>query len=192
MMYYGWHLFERAGEFSTILHPARLFRQYWFDQFCKLDAERLSYLHHNQTKPRAADYTALRDSLGDSGRAEDEADAVRAGRLFIFPSTYIGGDRYMRQQIHDIISISNQIGHLDIFLTMTYNPSWPEITRTLLPNQTSQDRPDLCAHVFRLKMKDLMSLVIYEKVFGTIVAHVGVIEFQKRGLPHTHVVYFPG
>ncbi|CDF32173.1 unnamed protein product [Chondrus crispus] len=190
MMYYGWHLFERSGEFSTILHAARLFQQYLVDQFCKVEAERLSYLRHNQTQLRAADYTSLRDSLGDSRRAEDEADAVRAGRLFILPSTYIGGDRYMRQQMHDIIAISNQIGHPDIFLTMTCNPSWPKITRALLPNQTPQDRPDLCARVFRLKMKDLMSLVINEEVFGTVVAHVRVIEFQKRGLPHAHVVFF--
>ncbi|CDF36420.1 ATP dependant DNA helicase [Chondrus crispus] len=96
----------------------------------------------------------------------------------------------MRQQMHDIIAISNQIGHLDIFLTMTCNPSWPEVTRPLLPNQTPQDRLDLCARVFRLKMKDLMSLVINEEVFGTVVAHVRVIEFQKRGLPHAHVVFF--
>ena len=78
MMYYGWHLFEKAGEFSTVLHAAQLFQQYLVDQFCKVEAKRLSYLCHNQTQLRAADYTALRDSLGDSRRAEDEADAVRA------------------------------------------------------------------------------------------------------------------
>ncbi|CDF35745.1 ATP dependant DNA Helicase Pif1 [Chondrus crispus] len=165
MMFYGWNLFGRAGEFSTILHAARIFQQYLVDRFCKVEAERLSYLRHNQTQLRAADYTSVRDSLGDSGRAEDEADAVRAGRLFILPSTHIGCDRYMRQQMHDIIAISNQIGHADIFLTMTCNPSWSEITRALLPNQTPQDRPDLCARVF-------------------------LIEFQKRGLPHAHVLFF--
>ncbi|CDF38180.1 ATP dependant DNA helicase PIF1 [Chondrus crispus] len=190
MMFYGWHLFERAGEFIMILHAARLFQQYLVHQFCKVEAERLSYLRQNQTKLRGADYISLRDSLGDSGRAEDEADAVRAGRLFILPSTHIGCDSYMRQQMHGIIAISNQIGHPDIFLTMTCNPSWPEITRALLPNQTPQDRLHLCARVFRLKMKDLMSLVINEDVFGTVVAHVRVIKFQKRGLPHAHVVFF--
>ncbi|CDF36122.1 unnamed protein product [Chondrus crispus] len=194
MMYYGWHLFERSGEFSTILHAARLFQQYLVDQFCKVEAERLSYLRHNQTQLRAADYTSLRDSLGDSRRAEDEADAVHAGRLFILPSTYIGGDRYMRQQMHDIIAISNQIGHPDIFLTMTCNPSWPEITRALLPNQTPQDRPDLCARVFRLKMKDLMSLVINEEVFGTVVAHVRIPSAQDPELQEVvlkHMIHNP-
>ncbi|CDF40177.1 putative DNA helicase [Chondrus crispus] len=39
-------------------------------------------------------------------------------------------------------------------------------------------------------MKDLMSLVINEEMFGTVVSHVRVIEFQKRGLPHAHVVVF--
>ena len=60
MMYYGWNSFERAGEFSTILHAARLLQQYLVDQFCKVEAERLSYLRHNQTQLREADYTALR------------------------------------------------------------------------------------------------------------------------------------
>ena len=89
--------------------------------------------------------------------------------------------------MHDIIAISNQIGHPDIFLTMTCNPSWLEITRAPPPNQKPQDKPDLFARVFRLKMKDLISLVIEEEVFGTVVAHVRVIEFQKRSLPHAHV-----
>ncbi|CDF33636.1 partial DNA helicase [Chondrus crispus] len=39
-------------------------------------------------------------------------------------------------------------------------------------------------------MKDLMSLVIKEEVFRTVVAHVRVIEFQKRGLPHARVAFF--
>ena len=44
--------------------------------------------------------------------------------------------------------------------------------------------------MFCLKMKDLMSLVIDEKVFRAVVAHERVIEFQKRGLPHAQVVFF--
>ena len=171
----GCHLFERASEFSTILHAARLFQQHLVSQFCKVEAERLSYLRHNQTQLREADHNALCNSLGDSRRAEDEDDDVCEGRLFILPSTYIGGDCYMRQQMHDIIATSNQIGHLDIFLTMACNPSWPEITRALLPNQTPQGRPNLCARAFSLKMKDLMSLVVDEEVFGIVVAHVRVI-----------------
>lgn len=41
---------------------------------------------------RAADYTALKKQLGDQGNTEDETDDVRAGRMFILSSKYVGGD----------------------------------------------------------------------------------------------------
>ena len=189
-MFYAWKLFQRPSEFSTLLHAGRLFQQYLVDQYAKSEAEKLKYLRQNQARLRASDYSALREALGYSGRMQDEADIVRAGRLFILPSTYIGGDRYMRQQLHDIIAISNKVGHPDIFLTMTCNPQWPEILRSLPPGQTPQDRPDLCARVFHMELRALLSFVLDEKYYGQVVAHVSVIEFQKRGLPHAHCIFF--
>ena len=69
----------------------------------------------------------------------------------------------MRQKMHDIIATSNKLGHPDIFLTMTCNPNWPEIRRSLLPGQSAQDRPDMCARVFRLNLKALMEAVVKMK-----------------------------
>ena len=91
--------------------------------------------------------------------------------------------------MQDIIATSNKLGHPDIFLTMTCNPKWPEITRCLLTGQSSADRPDLCARVFRLKLQSMMETVLSKKIFGTVIAHVRVIEFQKRGLPHAHCIF---
>ncbi len=34
-----------------------------------------------------------------------------------------------------------------------------------------------------------MESVIKDKIFGEVVAHVRVIEFQKRGLPHAHCIF---
>ncbi len=34
-----------------------------------------------------------------------------------------------------------------------------------------------------------MEAVIKDKIFGEVVAHVRVIEFQKRGLPHAHCIF---
>ncbi|XP_028116875.1 uncharacterized protein LOC114314599 [Camellia sinensis] len=53
----------------------------------------------------------------------------------------------------------------DIFLTMTANPNWPEITSALLPHQKAIDRPDLIARVFELKRKCLMKKIETNKVF---------------------------
>jgi len=149
LMFYAYQLFPRTNEYSLLLRAERLFQQYVVDQFCKVESERLSFIRHNQSKLRAEDYTTLRDLLGDSGMLEDEHDMVRSGRLFVLPSTHVGGDRYMRQNLQDIIAMSNTFGHPDIFLTMTCNPKWPEITRALLPGQTAVDRPDLSTRVFR-------------------------------------------
>src|SRR5205809_834195 len=52
----------------------------------------------------------------------------------------------MRQQYHDGIAIVRAYSKPDLFITMTCNPQWPEITRELLPHQTAQDRPDLVTY----------------------------------------------
>ena len=71
---------------------------------------------------------------------------------------------------------------------MTANPRWDEITNALLPGQTAQDRPDLVARIFQLKLQALLMLLTEKFVFGRPVGHVYVVEFQKRGLPHSHIL----
>ncbi len=159
LMFYSWRLYQRPGEFNSILSGCRLFQHYLVDQFCKMESERLSYVAQNQSKMRAESYSRLRELLADSGGPHDESEAVRLGKLVVLPSTYVCGERYMRQKMHDIIATSTKLGHPDIFLTMTCNPNWVEIQRSLLPGQSAQDRPDLCARVFKLKLQALMEVV---------------------------------
>ncbi len=92
--------------------------------------------------------------------------------------------------MHDIIAISNSIGHHDLFLTMTCNSKWPEILDSFLPGQNYTDRPDLCNRVFRMKHKVLMTHLKEDQPFGRVAADVSVIEFQKRGLVHAHIILF--
>lgn len=47
-------------------------------------------------------------------------------------------------------------GKPDIFLTFTCNPNWSEIQENLYHDQWPQDRHDLIARVFHLKVKKLM------------------------------------
>ena len=44
----------------------------------------------------------------------------------------------------------------------------------------------MVARVFKAKLEDLKNLIFKKKFFGEVAAHVHVIEFQKRGLPHAH------
>ena len=54
--------------------------------------------------------------------------------------------------------------------------------------QTPQDRPDLVARVFKQKKDQLMQDLKSGHALGKVVAHMNVIEFQKRGLPHVHIL----
>ena len=115
---------------------------------------------------------------------------LNLGRLVVLPSTHIGSDRYKRQKMHDVIAISNSVGHPDIFITMTCNPYWPEIQNALLADQRADDRPDLCDRLFRMKLKLLLKHLKDDRSFGPITAFVSIIEFKKRGLLHADVILF--
>ena len=77
----------------------------------------------------------------------------------------------------DAMALVRKYGKLDIFLTMTCNPNWDEITQNLYPGQSAQDRPDLVMRVFRAKLEELMHLLFKKHILGKVKAHVYVVEF---------------
>lgn len=108
----------------------------------------------------------------------------------------------MNQLFQDSMAICRHFHKPDIFLTMTANPNWPEIQNQLLlevpppagaryqqRKQKASDRPDIVARVFELKKNDLLKEV-KKGLFGRVPAMVHTIEFQKRGLPHMHLLIF--
>lgn len=112
-------MFSGNEQFNTLTFAGRLSQQYLVDQYVKIDSERLLFLRLNQVKLRDEDYTRLREMHGDSAGMNDEFKAVRAERLL--PSTFVGGDHYMRQALHDMSAVMNQLCHPDVFVTMTCN-----------------------------------------------------------------------
>ena len=86
------------------------------------------------------------------------------------------------------MAIVREFGKPDLFVTVTCNPKWPEIVDELLPNQQASDRPDLVARVFKLKLKSITHDLFIKGIFGRVIAHVHVIEFQKRGLPYAYIL----
>merc|ERR1712082_78009 len=54
--------------------------------------------------------------------------------------------------------------------------------------QPPQDRPDLAARVFKQKKDQLINDLTKGGVFSKTVAFLWVVEFQKRGLPHIHIL----
>ena len=65
---------------------------------------------------------------------------------------------------------------------------WQEIQDALLPGQKPEDALHIVARVFHLKLRALLDDLLKHNVLGKVVACVYVIEFQKRGLPHAHIL----
>nr|XP_043619656.1 uncharacterized protein LOC122591453 [Erigeron canadensis] len=95
----------------------------------------------------------------------------------------------MYQHYQDALAICRVHNNPQYFITFTCNVKWPEIQRELSKtNATPQDRPDIVARVFKLKVKSFMNYLKTSQLFGAVTAEVYTIEFQKRGLPHCHIL----
>uniref|UniRef100_A0A0N5BRE1 Helitron_like_N domain-containing protein n=1 Tax=Strongyloides papillosus TaxID=174720 RepID=A0A0N5BRE1_STREA len=81
------------------------------------------------------------------------------------------------------MAIVRKFGKPDFFITMTTNPNWREITENLYPGQLPNDRHDLIARVFKHKSDVLIHVLKENKIMGN-----STIEFQKRSLPHIHIL----
>ncbi|XP_029150694.1 uncharacterized protein [Arachis hypogaea] len=174
----------RPDDHSTVLQAGRLLQQYVVDNYVKIETGKLRWVRNRQKKLRAELYQGLQDALHTG-----ETNAENVGRKrTILPSSFIGSRRDMTQRYEDGMAIVLKEGKPDIFLTMTCNPSWTEVTSELNPVQTPQDRPDLTTRIFRAKFEQLKEDVITKGVLGKVKSYIYVTEFQKRGLPHVHML----
>ncbi|XP_050895899.1 uncharacterized protein LOC127102588 [Lathyrus oleraceus] len=94
----------------------------------------------------------------------------------------------MTQHYEDGMAIVLSGGKPNIFLAMTCNPSWSEITSELLSFQTPQDRPDFLTRIFCSKFEQLKDDVINKGVLEKVKSYMYVTEFQKRGISHVHML----
>jgi hypothetical protein len=57
------------------------------------------------------------------------------GTRLLLALSFTGSNRYMREQYQDAMAMVRAYGKPDLFVTVTCNPKWQEITRELLPGQ---------------------------------------------------------
>lgn len=93
----------------------------------------------------------------------------------------------MYERYQNAMAIVRELGKPDLFVTFTCNPKWPEIKDHLFQGQSATDRPDLCCRVFHLKLEALIA-DLTSGMFGKVIAYIYTIEYQKRGLPHAHIL----
>jgi hypothetical protein len=184
--YHAYRLFTRRNEFTVLHRACRLFQQYIVDAFATIDQLRLNWFIHNQQTIRADLYSNADNLALTDGSAADDM-----GQRVVLPSSYIGGDRFMQTKSQDAMALVGHFGRPTFFITFTANPNWKDIQQELLPGQTALDRPDLVARVFHMKATELLDHVAKrgeKAVLGHAFARVWTIEYQKRGMPHMHLL----
>ena len=170
---------------DTLTFGGLLKQQFECDMYVKVEEQRLKFLQmqENQKTLKADTYSGLADAI----QANEHS---LAGKRIILPATFTGGPRYMHKNYQNAMAIVRKFGKPSLFITFTCNPNWREITENLRPGDQPHHRTDLIARVFHLKLKAFLKDITDKNhgVFGKKVAHAMVVEFQKRGLPHAHIL----
>ena len=184
LQFYCFHIQHRLNNPNILLRGNKLFHEYLCVMYAKVENQRLLYIQQNQQTLRSEKYRRICEDVSTSNNPDD----IRSGRKVILPPSFTGSPRYLHQHFQNAVAIAREYHKPDLFITFTCNPQWPEIIDSLLPNQQPQDRPDIVARVFNLKRKELMNDLTNAMVMGRRSGNVDVVEFQKRGLPHCHIL----
>ena len=194
--FYAYHMNKRCTGSDYLFEGRRLYQEWILTSWICCENQKLNFARMNQKTLRADIYKNVRDYVSQRQQADhtqnqdslyNEQPENRVGRL-ILPSSFVGGPRWYLSKFQDAMAIVRKEHKPDLFITMTCNPKWPEIQAGLMPGQSAQDRPDLVSRVFRLKKDQLMYDINKNCIFGEVSAYLWVVEFQKRGLPHVHIL----
>ena len=181
--YSAYHLMQRSYETPPLHMGGRLFQEWLVDMYARIETNNMNFHRDNQALLRADLYSNVQSAARNTTAGPGTTRQV--GHRILLPSSFVGGPRYMQQQYQDAMAIVRARGTPDLFVTMTCNADWPEILNALLPGQTANDRPDIVARVFGLKLQ--MMLHDLRTAFGRSVGLMAAVEWQKRGLPHAHI-----
>ena len=98
----------------------------------------------------------------------------------------------------DSMAIVRALGKPDLFITFTCNSKLSEIQSFLTMSLSQTDLTVAVCRVFHMKlaslMEDLLGSNDQRGIFGRVIGKIHVIEYQKRGLPHAHIllILYPG
>lgn len=171
---------------DALTRAGRLFQEYCCMALAREEAQKLRWQATHQKEIRAELYQNLADAY--TAHDPNSGEALQAGKRVVLASSFTGGPRDQHQRYQDAMAVVRKRGKPSLFITMTCNPKWKEILRNLGPGELAANRPDIVARVFKLKLNELLHELYRDGIFGSAVAHLHVIEFQKRGLPHAHII----
>jgi hypothetical protein len=184
--YYQYRLQWRLGPYARdnyLFYGAKLYQEYVCKAFWRVEAERLE---DHKNNPNLA--TPLRCERHNELVAAANTGAKRVGMKYRLPSSHVGGPSDYKQRYLDAMTVVFGTVMPSYMITVTCNPNWPEIKDSLPPGVSAHDRPDIIARVFKQRLEMMLDDIEKECIFGRVASMVHVVEFQKKGLPHAHIL----
>ena len=181
-----WRRGERYQGSRCVLMGGRLLQEYACTGYARNLLNQLNWVRHNQHTLRRDTYANLRTEVAEAAAAG--RNVQQCGQPVILPQSFSGGPRDMKARYLDALAVVRELGKPTLFVTMTCNPKWPEIVDSLPHGSKAEDHPEIVARVFKIKLDDLMAGLTERHVLGVTIAHMMVVEFQFRGLPHAHIL----
>ncbi|KAK1502270.1 hypothetical protein CABS01_16959 [Colletotrichum abscissum] len=158
---------------ARFLTFGRLACEYLVDMYSRIEETNLDYLRRARS---------MQSSGLDEQTAEISSDSLR-NRL---PATFTGSRAWTSDQVADSLALARHFGKPTFFITMTTNPGWPEIVSSMKASQHFTDIPTVVCRAFHIRLQHLKSFI--KAHFGRMLYVITVVEFQKRGLPHAHML----
>lgn len=164
--FFAYRIMVREGGSQVLLLSRRLLQQFLVDAYTMIESHRLRYIRKNQSNLRTLKFSKFVQAAHD-GHSDV---SIEGNRIFI-PSSFTGGPRYMHETYLDAMSVCKYFGFPSLFITFTCNPKWPELTRFFKKyNLKSEDRPELCCRLFKIKLDSLMDDLTKKHLLGKTVS----------------------
>ena len=114
--FFAFRLQTRQREAQTLLVSKMLFQQSVVDAYNMIESERLFYVRTHQKERRVEDYRSL-----NNAKSACQTTSSSVGKRIVFPSSFVGGRRYVDGLYHDCVAICGFVGYPDLFITFTCN-----------------------------------------------------------------------
>ena len=174
----------RIGSDNRFLCADKLTQQYQVDLQAGIESERIRWHVNNQQTVRRLRVNGLEDALSN----EDLIQEHEPGTKTYLSASLTYSPRWYKGKCQDAIALVQAYSKPSLFITMTCNPNWPEIQNEIQRDNTELDKTFLITKVFNQKLQKLLDLLVEKNILGKVVAHCYTVEFQKRGLPHAHIL----
>ena len=186
MLEWARYLLMRRDDLSLIHLCGKLSLEFFCDVWSSIECRNLDYLASGaiQSQFRMARYNSLMDQLNCDGGH----NIHRTGAPVLLPSSFAGSPRWYHALYLDALALPTAFHLPDLFVTVTFNPDWPELARMLPAHADIHDHPDVVARVFWLRFCRIMRDIVDNGVFGAVASYCWRIEWQLRGFPHSHVL----